>query len=282
MKRKAFTLIELAISLTVIGLIIGGSFQAIRSMRERNAITEAKDAVQSAKDAIIGDAMTFIGLSSTANFDQNLSPLKTTIVSGNVKRSLFYFHDSVLEGGICSQTTTNLSVIDNSLSPARTINDVAFVLVHESANHNIQTDMDTTTTPNEVNIYSPSTKTDDNTAVPNINRTSDEYDDIVKWVTLDELKRILKCKNPTILNTSLPDDFNDTVSYNAQLFFDGNSTAPTGSCTYTPSSANYTDASNYIISSTSNNSAGTVRADCSFDDNGIAINKSFTITINPR
>jgi prepilin-type N-terminal cleavage/methylation domain-containing protein len=285
MKRRAFTLIELAISLTVIGLVIGGSFQAIKAMRERNSISEAKDAVKAAKDAVIGDALAFGNLGSSANFDQNLSPLKAILVSGNLKRSLFYFHDTALEGieAICSQTTTNLSVVDNGVSPVRTITDVAFVLAHESANRNIQTNIDTSVTPNVVNIYGRSTAVDDNTNVPNINRVSDEYDDIVKWVTLDELKRILECKRPSILNTSLPDDFNNTTSYNAQIFFDGNSTSPLGSCIYTPTSVNYTNANNYIISNSgSTNSAGTVLVNCNYQDGTVDINKSFTITIHPR
>ena len=290
MRREGFTLIELAIALTIIGLVIGGSFQAIKAMRERNKIVEAKDMVKSAKDALIGDANTYGDLSTLANFDQNLSPARAITVGSLIKKSLFYFPANSLvnpQVNICTQITTDLEIEDKKSTPARIIPNIAFVLAHESANANIQTTLNSSVTPQRVTIYAPHKEVDDNTAAPNINRTSDEYDDIIEWVTLSELKEAIGCQRPRILNTSLPDDTNNSSSYHAMIYFDGNSTPPsTGGCTpQSPYNTEYNSTSTVnfeIKENVPNRTPGVAKIVCGYKVDGYDINKSFTITIHAR
>ncbi|MCW8821206.1 MAG: hypothetical protein OQK45_03180, partial [Sulfurovum sp.] len=183
-------------------------------------------------------------------------------------------------------TVTNLNVIDNSVSPARTISNVAFVIAHESANYNMQTAIDTTSTPNVVTIYGPATTADDSTTYPNINRPTDQYDDIVKWVTLAELQRNVRCNdNPLrIVNDKLPDTTSTTLTYSATIVIDGNFSVPTSSCTI---SAPYTTSFQYIPSTytitnlTLSRPSGTAIINCSFSADGRTVSKPFVITINP-
>lgn len=293
MNRKAFTLVELAIVLTVIGLLVGSSFKVMKSMRERNSVTEAKDAVKAAIDAVTGDAIEWDTLITVPNFNQNLSPVKgITVSAGVLKMPLHYFPDNTLTvTPICSKNITNLNVIDNSVSPARTVQNVAFVVAHESSNNNMQTALDTTSTPNVVTIYGPATPADDSTTYPNINRPTDEYDDIVKWVTLAELKRNMRCNDTPlrIVNDTLPVALSNAIQpYSATIVIDGNFSAPSAhSCTFGAGYNSYFqyNTGNYTITNKLPVSIsipmGTAVVNCSFTDVDITVSKPFVITINP-
>jgi len=287
MNRKAFTLIELAIVLMVIGLVAGGSFKVLNSMRERNRISEAKAYVNAAVDAVIGDAMEWDNLTDVTNFDQNISPVKGEIISGTLKMPLHYFPDSTLiNNPICAKITTNLNVIDNSVSPARTISNVAFVIAHESANYNMQTALNSSVTPNTVTIYGPNTPADDDITFPNINRPTDEYDDIVKWVTLSELQKDIRCSDSQlrIVNNSLPET-NTTLPYSATIVIDGNYSVPTANnCTFNStytSDFTYNTNTHTISSITPSRPTGTAVVNCTFTADGRTVSKPFVITINP-
>ncbi|MFA6191442.1 MAG: type II secretion system protein [Sulfurimonas sp.] len=218
MQRRAFTLIELAIVLSIIGLIIGGSFQSIRSMRERNKIAEAKEQIETIKNAVIGYALMWPNLPSNAEFDANIS-----IVTGS-QVPIFYAVDanlSNIDHDICAYDTTNLTLVDNSISPPRIIPNIAFVLAHASVNANMQTALNTSISPYRVNIYSPSAKVDDNATPINI---AEPYDDIVSWVTLSELQNLVQCSQNSlkiITDYALPRDINGTNYTGATIYADG-------------------------------------------------------------
>lgn len=109
MQKRAFTLIELAIVLSIIGLIIGGSFQSIRSMRERNKIAEAKEQIETTKNAIIGYALMWPNLPSNAEFEANIS------ITTSSQTPIFYAVDSNLSNinnDICAFDTTNLALVE--------------------------------------------------------------------------------------------------------------------------------------------------------------------------
>ncbi len=171
MKRKAFTLIELAIALTVIGLMIGGSFQAVKAMREKTKVTEAKEQIKTVEDTLVRYALEFPNLPSIADFQNIVSPS-----IGNPK-PLLYAPDAVLSlpsNDICAFSTTNLKVIDKD---GVSIPNVAFVLAHGSMNNKLETTFNTSTTPHQVVVSQPSSA----------------YDDIVQWVTLSELQQSVDC-----------------------------------------------------------------------------------------
>ena len=270
MKRKAFTLIELAIAITIIGIMIGGSFQAVKAMREKGRITEAKEQVKASKDTILGYVARWPNLPSGAEFQNDLSPIKSN------QHAIFYASDtalSTINNDVCAYSTTALKVVDNGVIPPRTIDNVAFVVAHEGANYNMQTALNA----NIVNIYAPSTRIDDNTTPVNI---VDFYDDIVEWVTLDELQHNVRCSDKPlrIINNYLPTGIVGT-SYSANIFVDGNYSAPT-SHNCAPNSFNGLTYSNYTISGTPA-SSGTFRIDCSVSADGRDTSRAFAITIDP-
>jgi len=279
MKKRGFTLIELAITMTIIGLIIGGSFKAVKMMRERNKTYEAKENIKSATDAVIGYSLEWVDLPTQAEFN-DISPVK------GQQKPLFYFSDPALanDKDICAFQTTNLRVVDKSGATDHNIDNIAFVIASDSINYNMQTGVDTSTTPNEIKVYSPSTKVDDNGS--DFIRASDEYDDIVRWVTLSELKQKVNCGDHPlkIVNNSLPST-DTTSSYSATIVVDGNYTAPSSSdCTFDipyNTSFSYDDTNYEITNSTPTRPSGTAVVHCSVTADGRTVNKNFAITINP-
>lgn len=308
MKRTAFTLIELAIALTIIGIMIGGSFQAVKAMREKSKVAEAKEQVRAAKDTILGYVGKWPNLPSTTEFQDDLSPIK------NNQHAIFYAPDAVLstiDNDICAYNTTALKVVDNGVIPPRTIDNVAFVVAHEGANYNMQTARNI----NIVNIYAPSTRIDDNTTPVNI---VDFYDDIVEWVTLDELQRNVNCSanKLVILNDyALPRDTNSSAHYLVTpIYADGGFPLADGGdgdtkddyewCLEDPnnslnwlnlntcngamsivsdcSSATYAQCTSPILNSISSPVPGTHRLNVYVKDKIKTIRKSFTITIDPN
>ncbi|MBD3823433.1 MAG: type II secretion system protein [Epsilonproteobacteria bacterium] len=190
--RRGFTLIELAIAVAIIGLLVAGSFQAMKSMRQSSKLTESKEILGVNRDALLGYVKEWPNLPDNAEFDANITQL------GSLQTPLLYAVDtnlSTINNDICFFSTTNLSVVDHRVNPARTIPNVAFVLAHPSANNNLQTALDTTTTPQEVHVYAPNTMVDDNTAL--VDRV-ELYDDTVTWATLAELKQSVDCSLSTL------------------------------------------------------------------------------------
>jgi len=182
MGRRGFTLIELSIVLTIIGLMIGGSFKVMKMMRERAKIAEAKEQVLAAKNAVIGYVLKWPDLPTVTEFDANLSTSK------DPNHPMFYTADTslwVTGNDVCEFTSTSLKVNNRG----STINDVAFVIAHEGANYNLQTDLNVSN--QTVYIHTPFTKRDDNPTI--MNNAGHEYDDVVEWVTLDQLKKEVGC-----------------------------------------------------------------------------------------
>jgi prepilin-type N-terminal cleavage/methylation domain-containing protein len=272
-KKRAFTLIELAIAIAIIGILLGGSFQVIKAMKERARVAEAKDQIKAAREAIIGFTITHPNLPTNDDFKNDLSPTRS------IQHSLLYIADttlSTMNNDVCAYSTTNLNLVDNGVEPARVISNVAFVLVHEGANYNMQTTVNTAITPNVVNIYGPDHKGDDNTAIVNI---AEHYDDIVGWVTLDELQQNVRCSDTPlrIVNDSLPRGIVGSY-YSATIFVDGNYTQASTDC-------DFINANKGLIYLEPNiggypTSSGTVGVGCSVAADDKTVSKIFAITID--
>ena len=197
--KKAFTLIELAIVLTIVGLVVGGGFKLLKMQRYKEEIKIAKEDIIVAKNAIIGN--TIINgntLPDSDYFKKNLSPAQGT--KGDL---LYIFEPTLTTEDICTFTKTDLKVINPENN---TIENVAFVVVSESVNRNMQTAYNETNS--SVKLYSPSEKVDDNTSPINL---KEEYDDVALWITLSELQKEIDCSSNklTIVNNyALPRDGN--------------------------------------------------------------------------
>jgi hypothetical protein len=145
-------------------------------------------------------------------------------------KSLYYITDDNLinstNGGICGRKTTQLQLSNCPTtgcgSPTNTVNNVAFIIISGSANFNNQTIVPATnpvTSSETVNHYSQGLVLDDYTT--DLNR-AEPYDDVVKWVTLDELRIKAGCgaSQIRIVNNELPYGYEDSA-YSASIFGDG-------------------------------------------------------------
>ena len=269
--KKAFTLIELAIVLVIVGLLVGGGIKVLKIQREKEKTQEAKEDVLAAKDAVIGNTLINGNiLPDNAFFDENLSPVK------NSQHPLLYAADYTLETyDACAFGTTNLTV----QTPSKTINDVAFVIAAEGANYNMQTAVTTSGGNRRVRVYDYTTKVDDNTTP--INRV-EEYDDIVEWVTLAQLQKELDCSSKQLrfLNESLPEG-KVMQSYSATLFVENNITNVTINCSPSPQNGITFSDPNF---SGVPLSAGTSLWTCTASEaspSSRSITKQFVITVNP-
>lgn len=278
MQKKAFTLIELAIVLTIIGLLIGGSFKVMKMMRERAKTAEAKELVLGAKNAVIGDTLKNydLGLPDTTYFKNNLSPSK------DLNHPIFYAPASNLVGSdICAFTTTDLQIDTPDGNKS-----VAFAIAHEGVNYNLQTGFQN----NKVKIISSSDKGDFNLTY--MNNVNHEFDDVVEWVTLDQLQDEVGCVDRPFrfVTDKLPNAKvgvqYPSVSGTAKLEVENNLSAATITCT-PPSlyDINFTDP---LFSGIPTN-AGTAEFECTATVDAADVNhqkkeitKQFVITIDPN
>ena len=218
--KRAFTLIELAIVLVIVGLLLGGGMGIFSMLVKRSKVIETKDNLKANVEAVISYATSYDRLPSGSEF-KNI--VKTPKDSWG--KDFVYFADTNLlnSNSICERKTTNIILKKckdaTCSSTSQEIQNVAFVILSGGANFNVQTALNTSTTPNEIKIYEPGVEVDDNTT--EINRV-EKYDDIVEWVTLNDLRVKAGCRGSQIkiVNNELPYGYVNS-DYNATIFADG-------------------------------------------------------------
>ncbi|MDQ7056702.1 MAG: hypothetical protein Q9M89_09740 [Persephonella sp.] len=137
-------------------------------------------------------------------------------------KDVVYIYDEGLTD-YCGRLKTNITIqicSDATCStPAQTISDIAFIVLSGGVNYNNQTaGSGGISSPTTIRVYQYGIKVDGYSG--DMNRT-EEYDDIVKWVTLSELHNNSKCK-PLFIdpNQTLPDAEEDTP-YRAKIEISG-------------------------------------------------------------
>jgi prepilin-type N-terminal cleavage/methylation domain-containing protein len=177
--KKGFTLVELAMVLIVVGLLMGGAFQMMKVMQEKARATEAKQTLESTKNAIITFAINNNRLPTAGEFTgMNL------IGAGNIP--IYYDSDTALQTDLCGQTTTLLNTTDFN---GVTTPNIGFVLAVAGENMQMQT-----------------ARTGTNITFPQWNTMTAgfPYDDLHTQVTLGELQSAVECKPLSIINPMLP------------------------------------------------------------------------------
>ena len=216
---KGFTLVELAIVLVIIGMLIGVGTGMMGPLVKASKYNETKETVNAALSGMIGFGTTSNRIPSTTEFP---STVRTPRDSWN--NSLYYIPDANLvnttAGGICGRKTTNISIVlcpdPGCTTPTSTIPNIAFAVISGAGNFNIQTG----NTGGSVRVYNPDLPGIDNYA-GDMTRL-ETYDDIVKWMTLDELRIRSGCIGAQlkIINNELPSGRSGS-SYSASVFPDG-------------------------------------------------------------
>lgn len=225
------TLIEVAIVLVILGLLIGLGAGLISMLTKRAKIIESRETVDAAVEALISYAAGNKCLtenSTQANVRKNTDawnqPLFIRVADETKSNSEPGGQCSTSNGTICDRKSTNLTVkicSDAACTSYQPISNVAFVVASKGPNYNLQIMNGT----NEIRIYAPGLQVDSFSGtyggVSDPNRPED-FDDIVKWVTLDELRTKLACPGAQlrIITTELPLAYQNQP-YNATIYAEG-------------------------------------------------------------
>ncbi|WP_022855783.1 prepilin-type N-terminal cleavage/methylation domain-containing protein [Thermodesulfobacterium thermophilum] len=221
---KGFTLIEIAIVLIILGFLIGLGASLVGVLTKRAKLTEAKEIVNAAVESVIGFAARENRLPLSTEFNQIVrNPYDPW------NKPLVYFVDLNLTSnpnnpaeGICGKKTTDLIVCTDPNCTNR-IENVAFIVVSGGPNYNVQTGSNATSCPSGKTCYRVYPQ-----GTPNIDgypydlARPEEYDDVVKWITLEELRIKIGCQGSQlkILNNELPYGYVGS-QYNATVYAQG-------------------------------------------------------------
>ncbi|RLJ70132.1 prepilin-type N-terminal cleavage/methylation domain-containing protein [Hydrogenivirga caldilitoris] len=218
-KDKGLTLIELAIVLIVLGILLGIGAGIIGVLIKRVKYNESKEIVNAAVEGIIGYATSSRRLPNSSELNSAVRSTKDAY-----GKDIAYVYDSNLAStpapiyGFCGLTSTNITVKVCSdtacTTPIQTINNVAFVVISGDGNYNNQTaGTQGVNSATEIKVYEYGVQVDDFQQPGDDDPDRVEpYDDIVKWVSLNELQRAQGCESLTIASpTTLPAAIEDNA-----------------------------------------------------------------------
>jgi len=212
LSRSGFTLIELAIVLVIVGLLVGIGSGMVGVLTSAIKVRETRDSLDANMQAI----------ASWASANNKLPDATVTGFVAVAKspqdswgRDFLYFYDvslntaPITKDTICGRRSTNLTV--HTTDPVATINNVAFVVLSEADDAAVQTTLTATTTPvvaatfNGVPSGPSIAKGSRGSATGTIN-IDPNNSDLVRWVTLDELRSKVGCQGAPlkIVNNELP------------------------------------------------------------------------------
>ena len=217
-KHKGFTLIELAIVLVLVGILLGLGTSLIGLLIKQAKRKETKERVDAAVASIIGYAQSNSYIPDNSTFS---SVVRTPRDAYGKDLRYIYYANLAGSSGYCGAKSSPLKVRlchDAGCSSYDEIDDVAFIVLSGGENYNVQTFIPSppgVTTNSTVNVYDPGIEVDD---YPSDMNRVEEYDDVVKWVTVSELQQKAGCKPLRITSPhSLPSAIEDTTySYKLQ------------------------------------------------------------------
>ncbi|MDD5244011.1 MAG: putative Ig domain-containing protein [Syntrophorhabdaceae bacterium] len=219
-----------AILLMLVASIVTAGIAVIGSLTKRTKIAEMNSIIDAGIKSVISYAATNHRLPTTAEIAAIMK--RSNDAWGN---QTVYVVDNNLTSipagstdSICGRKTANLTVRNctNAGCTAYTdISNIAFLILSGGENVNNQTaGTQAVTGPTVINVYSVGINVD-NYAGDLSGARAEPYDDIVKWVTLEELKNTIGCYGTAqgrfkILNNELPGACVGQ-SYKATMYSDG-------------------------------------------------------------
>ncbi len=190
--ERGLTLIELAIVLIVLGILLGIGAGIVGVLVKRVKYNESREIVNAAVEGIVGYVISAGKLPDNTTWTNYVRSSKD---SYGKDLAYIYSNNLTADNSICTQTSTNITVKvcpdATCSSPSQTVNNVAFLIVSGDGNYNNQTGgtqgVGSNTT---IMVYEYGLQVDNYAG--DVNR-AEPYDDIVKWVTLYELKPKAGC-----------------------------------------------------------------------------------------
>ncbi len=294
--RHGFTLIEIAIVLIIIGILLGIGVALMGPLTKQAQFKRSRERVRACKEAIIGFVAASGELPTQAEF-QNICNEKDAW-----GRSLVYIPDDstvLYDGNNDRVDLTSISTCCASIPSDMAVNDMA----HTGGTNNYKTEVAfivLSTGENRTQNGSLQTGQSVNGttyALYTINEYSNNYDDIVEYVTIYELRNTIKCEPLQIVTVTLPEAIEDS-SYSANLKATGGCEPYTwnnSDCAGTASTLppNLTISGSSIIGTPNmyNGPAGTLD-NCSVtsspfsirvtDATGSCDNTTYTLTVRPQ
>ncbi|MEF3168313.1 MAG: prepilin-type N-terminal cleavage/methylation domain-containing protein [Deltaproteobacteria bacterium] len=223
-RNAGFTLIEMAIILVVIGILTGLGAGMISPMIKRIKTNETKDTLAAAAEGVVSYAALHKEIPTLAEI-----PSVARTMGDSWKKDLLYVPDGLLTTpDICGRSSTGLSVIQCGADPActtpRIVQNAAFVLASGGENMNIQlgTGAFAGCPAGKTCIRVWDTGTPDLDGYSADMSRNESFDDLVTWITLDELRIKAGCVGPAlrIVNNELPFG-SEGNSYMAEVIADG-------------------------------------------------------------
>ncbi len=323
---KGFTLVELAISLVVIGLLIGLGVTLVGPLATATKVRESKENLDGAVESLNSWAAGNNSLPNGAGF-----PAVVKSPQDAWGHNFVYLYDATLFSAtpsndtLCGRKTTSLTL--QTTNPPATIANVAYVMLSPGDDSTIQTTLATTATVPAIPPTLNGTPVTSGSAIP-LNTLASatgtvvldtNNSDIVRWVTLDELRTKVGCEGAQmrIVNNELPYGYVSS-KYVAKLLLNGGVTdykwcvsglppglvavalpggATMGSCTVPANCAGLTSDSNWVTATPPVflNISGIPTAQGSYqinlmahDSQGSSLSqnncssKTFALTINPQ
>lgn len=189
--NKGFTLVELAVSLVVIGLLIGLGTAMVGPLMSAIKVRESRENLGAAVESINSWAASNNRLPDTTNV---ATVVRTPADAWG--RDFIYLYDNSLvtpanKDTICGKKTTAITLTDSTTGA--TIQNVAYLVLSQGDDAATQTTIGGTAVTSQA-ISATTTV------------AADTSDDIVRWATLDELRTKVGCQGPQlrIVNNELP------------------------------------------------------------------------------
>lgn len=186
MRRSAFTLVEMAMVLIIMGIIVGGSSKIFTSFSKNAKLQESKELLKEISLDIEGFAKTF-----------NRLPQRKELMSFRMQtkdswgKEIFYLPAKELTNNVCNSSKSSLQQVQND----KIVKNLAFILLSSGANRNLQTLIDQSDVTSVKTAFR-SERVDFNTEI--INRV-EPYDDLYLTRTLWSLKAHTQCANKASL-----------------------------------------------------------------------------------
>jgi len=215
---RGFTLVEMAIVLVIVGLLVGVGSSMVGVLSTAVSVRQTKDSMDAVTQSVTSWASSNNSIPDKTGFT---TVAKTPLDAWG--RPFVYLYDSNLYAAaptkdtICGRRTAALTVV--TTDPAATISNVAFAVLSSSDDAVFTSTLTGTGNLNGGalgTVASPGSITGSVTV--NANNS-----DIVRWVTLDELRSKIGCQGSPlkILNNELPSGSATSSTYSATIVADG-------------------------------------------------------------